>query len=234
MRGGHQDGTARVGHFAGRGRLTAWAAAGVMAISLGAAGCGGHGTVGGGGRPTGGGDRETRNATDFPWAAGITPKWMGTQMGLSVPTAAKSPQAAYKVAARFDTGLLTFTLSRSEAEAFLRKNPPKGTWLEPTAAATDVEPHDFAHFGLPEPETFKDGLRYGYTCPSTGTPGATGSPSGATEDPFASSDVYDMSDERCVRVYAHEYAPDRTRIYLRAHFEPGISDLPVTAAPSPS
>ncbi|MFJ4773351.1 hypothetical protein ACIP88_30315 [Streptomyces uncialis] len=40
-----------------------------------------------------------------------------------------------------------------------------------------------------------------------------------------SSDAYDMSDERCVRLYAHEYSPDRIRVHLRAHHEPGLGDL---------
>ncbi|MGW5420207.1 hypothetical protein [Streptomyces sp. NPDC003943] len=148
---------------------------------------------------------------------------MSKQMGLTVPVTAQSPKAAYEITSRFDTGLLTFTLSRSEAETYLKENPPKGKWLEPTAAATDVEPHDFAHFGLPEPETLKDGVRYGYVCPSSGAPKAT-DPSGA----------YDTSDERCVRLYAHEYSPDRTRLYLRAHYEPGIRPLPVTPSSSPN
>ncbi|SCF59795.1 hypothetical protein [Streptomyces sp. Ncost-T10-10d] len=223
--------TARAGHFAGRGRLVAWTAAGVMAVSLGVAGCGDQDNGGGGGRTTHGADREAEQAAGSTWAAGITPEWMSERMGLTVPATANSPEAAYEITSRFDTGLLTFTLTRSEAETYLKENPPKGKWLEPTAAATDVKPHDFAHFGLPEPETFKDGVRYGYVCPSTKAPQATGTPSGASEDPFGSSDAYDTTDERCVRLYAHEYSPDRTRIYLRAHYEPGISNLP---APSSS
>ncbi|MER6995212.1 hypothetical protein [Streptomyces sp. NPDC000410] len=62
-------------------------------------------------------------------------------------------------------------------------------------------------------------MRYGYVCPAK-APGA--------------SDAYDTSDERCVRLYAHAYSPQRTRIYLRAHFEPGISPLPTTPSPPAS
>lgn len=137
-----------------------------MAVSLAVAGCGDQSSGGGGGRTTYGGDREAEQAAGSAWAAGITPEWMSEQMGLTVPATAQSPKAAYEITSRFDTGLLTFTLTRSEAETYLKENPPEGKWLEPTAAATDVESHDFAHFGLSEPETFKDGVRYSYVCPS--------------------------------------------------------------------
>ncbi|MFI5945006.1 hypothetical protein ACIBCB_32865 [Streptomyces uncialis] len=211
----------------GRARLVAWTVA-VLAGSLAAAGCGDQDN---GGRGTRGADREAEQPSGSTWAAGITPEWMSKQMGLTVPATAKSAEAAYEITSRFDTGLLTFTLTSSEAERYLKENPPKGKWLRPTAAATDAEPHDFAHFGLPEPETVKDGVRYGHICPGADAPQATGTPSGPSEDPFGSSDAYDMPDERCVRLYAHEYSPDRTRVYLRAHYDPGLSDLPASSSP---
>ncbi|MGW2810515.1 hypothetical protein [Streptomyces sp. NPDC001450] len=181
--------------------------------------------LGGGG---GGGDRAAATGSDTRWAEGITPAWMSEHMGLDVPATARSARAAYKVTSRFDTGLLTFTLTRSEAEAYLAKHPPSGKWLTPTAAQPDTPESDFAHFGLPEPETFKDGMRYGDVCPGTDD-GPTGTPSAPATDP------YDTSDENCTSLYAHQYAPDRTRIYLRTHFEPGISPLPATRpAPTPT
>jgi len=167
------------------------------------------------------GDRVTEQAAGARWAEGITPEWMSERMGLGIPATARSPQAAYEVTSRFDTGLLTFTLTRSEAEAYLEEYPPEGKWLEPTSAQADATSHDFAHFGLPEPETFEDGMRYGDVCP--GSAETTGEPD--------ISDAYGLSDKRCVSLYAHEYTPKRTRIYLRAHFEPGISPLPT---PPPS
>ncbi|MDX2827243.1 hypothetical protein PV416_40865 [Streptomyces ipomoeae] len=219
----------------GRGGRRWWlvtgVAVGVLALS-GVVTAAGWLLVGQGGDSAGG--RAAEQAADARWAEGVTPEWMSEQMGLDVPVTARSPQAAYEVTSRFDTGLLTFTLTRSEAEAYLKEHPPEGKWLEPTSAQADVAPHDFAHLGLPEPETFKDGMRYGYVCPgaaeTTEAPGASGTP----DDPFGMSDAYDTSDESCVRLYAHEYSPNRTRIYLRAHFEPGISPLPATPSSSTS
>ncbi len=193
--------------------LVAGVAAGVLVLSgvLVAAGW-----LLGGPDDTGSGDRLEKEAADARWAEGITPEWMSERMGLDIPATARSPQAAYEVTSRFDTGLLTFTLTRSEAERYLEEHPPEGMWLEPISAQADVTSHDFAHLGLPEPETFKDGMRYGYVCPAS---------TEATGEPDVSG-VYSSSDERCVSLYAHEYTPKRTRIYLRDHFEPGISPLP--------
>ncbi|MER6350027.1 hypothetical protein ACWC10_30410 [Streptomyces sp. NPDC001595] len=200
-----------------RSRLTA--ALLTLSAVLTACGTQGDGGTGGDGG-SGGADRSgratTEAASDAGWAEGITPRWMSEQMGVEVPATAASPEAAYEVTARFDTGLLTFTLTRSEAEAYLEKNPPEGKWLEPTAAQ-DVPAHDFTHLGLPEPETFEDGVRYGYVCPGA-----------AEADEDLGAPAYDTSDEHCVRLYAHEYSAQRTRIYLRAHFEPGVSPLPAT------
>ncbi|WP_261400911.1 hypothetical protein [Streptomyces salinarius] len=147
---------------------------------------------------------------------------MSEQMGIDIPATAQTPRAAYEVTSRFDTGLLTFTLSRTEAQAYLKRNPPTGRWLEPTAQ-TDVAAHDFAHLGLPEPEKFTTGMRYGYVCPD-----AT-APVGESAEPYG---MYGgTSEEDCVRLYAHDYMPGRTRIYLRAHYEPGISPLPAGMSP---
>ncbi|MFD6322234.1 hypothetical protein ACFWOL_04985 [Streptomyces sp. NPDC058442] len=209
-----QDTNAAGGGGGRRRRLVAGATAGVLVLvgAVAAAGLLLDAPDG-----AGAGDRVTEQAAGMRWAEGITPEWMSEQMGLDIPATARSPQAAYEATSRFDTGLLTFTLTRSEAEAYLEEHPPEGRWLEPTSAQTDVTPHYFAHFGLPEPETFEDGMRYGYVCP--GSAEATGEPD--------ASDVYGLSDERCVRLHAHEYTPQRTRIYLRVRFEPGISPLPL-------
>ncbi|MFE0425816.1 hypothetical protein [Streptomyces sp. NPDC058953] len=146
-------------------------------------------------------------STDARWAEGITPEWLSGRMNLDIPATAESPRAAYETTSRVDTGFLTFTLPRSEAEAYLKAHPPEGTWLKRTTALPDTPAHGFSRLGVPEPETLKDGTRYGYICP--------GSASGASANP------YDLTERRCVRLDAQEYAPDRTRIYLSAHFPPG-------------
>ncbi|WP_229896008.1 hypothetical protein [Streptomyces cinerochromogenes] len=150
---------------------------------------------------------------------------MSGHMGVDIPAGARDARAGYQVTSRFDTGVLTFTLTRSQTRTFLAAYPPRGELLEPTAAATDVRTHDFRHLGVPEPESFKKGMRYGSVCPGT-DPEPTAGP-----DPL--TDPYGTSDAGCVSLYAHDYAPDRTRIYLRDHYEPGISPLP-TAPPTSS
>ncbi|GAT80057.1 hypothetical protein STXM2123_758 [Streptomyces sp. F-3] len=179
-------------------------------------------------------DRALEQAAGARWAEGVTPEWMSEQMGIDLPNAAQSPQAAYEVTSRFDTGLLTFTLTRAEAESYLEKHPPEGKWLEPRTHSekVDVAPHYFAHFGLPEPETLKKDVRYGDVCSDAGkateNPGASDTP----DSQYGMSDLYDMSDGRCVEMYVHEFSPQRTRFYIRAHFEPGISPLPATPSSS--
>lgn len=147
-------------------------------------------------------------ATDAHWTKGITPEWMSTHMGLELPASAQYPQAAYETTSRFDTGLLTFTLTRAEAEKYLAKHPPDGKWLTLPPSQPAKPPHDFAHLGLAEPETLTTGMHYGDVCP--------GAP------------------DQCVNLYAHDYTPTRTRIYIRAHYEPGISPtaLPTTFSSS--
>ncbi|MGV9916699.1 hypothetical protein ACWDUK_05625 [Streptomyces cellulosae] len=192
--------------------LVAGVAAGVLALSGAVVAAVWFLDASGGSGPD---DRLGEAAADARWAEGITPEWMSEQMGLDIPVTAHSPQAAYEVTSRFDTGLLPFTLTREEAETYLKAHPPEGMWLEPTAEA-DVPPHDFAHFDLPEPETIEKGMWYGYVCPSADQ---------ATEDPDLSG-MYGTSDKSCVSLYAHEYSHTRTRIYLRDHYDPGISPLP--------
>jgi len=55
-------------------------------------------------------------------------------------------------------------------------------------------------------------MRYGDVCPGH-TP---------TEN--------DPNSDHCFELYVHDYAPDRTRIYLREHYEPGISPLPTPSS----
>ncbi|MFJ8731641.1 hypothetical protein [Streptomyces bauhiniae] len=143
-------------------------------------------------------DRPENQATNAHWAKGTTPEWMSAHMGLRLPDSAHSAKAAYETTSRFDTGLLTFTLTRAEAKQYLKRHPPEGKWLTPGPSQPTPAAHDFTHLNVPEPETLRTGTRYGDICPT----------------------------DQCVSLWAHDYAPTRTRIYLRAHYEPGISPLP--------
>ncbi|MEU7020271.1 hypothetical protein ABZ990_06385 [Streptomyces sp. NPDC046203] len=156
-------------------------------------------------------DEERGWLHDGRWAEGITPAWMSAHMGFEIPATARDAKAAYQVTSRVDTGLLTFTLTRAEAEAYLKKHPTSGKWLTPEPGDVGSPERDFTHLGVPQPESLKQDLRYGGLCPS---------------GPKDLTDPYDTSDERCSRLFAHEYAPDRTRIYLRTTFDPGIRPLP--------
>ncbi|MEU8619832.1 hypothetical protein [Streptomyces sp. NPDC048623] len=193
------------GFFSRRGHFMAGVIGAVVAGGL---------LLGGCGDPDRGVDSGESRVKDGRWAEGVTPAWMAEHMKIDVPATAKTAQAAYHVQSQFDTGLLTFTLTRAEAEDYLKKNPPEGMWLTPEKADPDTRYRDFTQLGLPEPETFKDGMRYGTVCAG---------------DPV--DDPYGTQDGACVKLYAHEYAPDRTRIYIRDYFEPGISPLP--DAPKP-
>ncbi|MEU6661134.1 hypothetical protein [Streptomyces sp. NPDC046821] len=149
------------------------------------------------------------------WAEGITPDWMADQMGLGVPEDATDRQAAYRVKSRWDIGLLTFTLPRQEADAYLDPLRPKGTEMIRNfhpAKDDSRQEASFEHLGLPEPDTLVKNMLIGGLCP-----GDTKDPNGAHL-------------KRCVDLYAHQYTPDRTRIYVRSHFEPGISPLPAAPA----
>jgi hypothetical protein len=187
--------------------------AGLLAAALAMSACGSGGQAADADGTRGGDRASQRPAGDSTWAEGITPEWMSGHLGIDVPAQAKDVRAGYRITSQYDTGVLTFTLTRHQAQAFLKKYPPTGELLEPTASATDVATTDFGHLGVPEPESFKEGMRYGDVCPGY-TP--------TENDP--------NSDDHCFELHVHDYAPDRTRIYLREHYEPGISPLPTPSS----
>jgi len=100
----------------------------LAAAALPMAGCGSGGKADDADGTRGGDTTSQRPADDSTWAEGITPEWMSEQMGLDIPPTARSAEAAYEITSQFDTGLLTFTLTRSEAEKYLAENPPQGKW----------------------------------------------------------------------------------------------------------
>ncbi|MFF2897809.1 hypothetical protein [Streptomyces sp. NPDC057966] len=150
------------------------------------------------------------------WEAGATPAWMSGQMGIRIPEAASDRRAGYKVGQRYDTGLLSFVLPGDEAETYTGRLVRNGTEMignlhpeeedyRPAAA--------FGHFGLPEPETFVEGLRKISLCPD----GLT-TPEGKHL-------------QRCVDLFTHEFEPGTTRIYVRSTIEPSVTPPPASKAP---
>ncbi|NXY94662.1 hypothetical protein HYE82_09705 [Streptomyces sp. BR123] len=98
-------------------------------------------------------------------------------------------------------------MTTTEADRFLKPLQPEGTQMvrnthpkEPGYTRSD----GFSHLGLPEPETFVDGMRIGGLC------------RGDTKTPEGNAVQF------CTDIHAHEFQPGTTRIYLWAS-----SDAPI-------
>ncbi|MEU9847457.1 hypothetical protein [Streptomyces sp. NPDC047985] len=150
------------------------------------------------------------------WEAGATPAWMSGQLGIRIPEAASDRRAGYKVGERHDTGLLSFVLPSKEADAYTGRLLPEDTRMignfhpkekgyRPAAA--------FSHLGLAEPETLVQGLRKVSLCPDD-----LDSPEGKRL-------------RRCVDLFAHEFSPGTTRIYVRSTIEPTVTPSPASSGP---
>lgn len=150
------------------------------------------------------------------WEDGATPTWMSGELGIRIPESASDRRASYKVGQRYDTGLLSFVLPSEEAVTYtgrliekgtvmIANSHPKGKGYRPAAA--------FGHLGLPEPETFVQGMRMTSLCP----------------DDLASPEGKYL--QRCVDLFAHEFTPGTTRIYVRSTIEPSITPPPASKAP---
>ncbi|WP_405190096.1 hypothetical protein OG473_11875 [Streptomyces anulatus] len=150
------------------------------------------------------------------WEDGATPAWMSDQLGIRIPEGASDRRSGYKTGQRYDTGLLSFVLPNEEAERYTGRLIRNGTEMignshpeekgyRPAAA--------FGHLGLPEPETFVQGLRKSSLCP----------------DGLASPEGKYL--QRCVDLFAHEFTPGTTRIYVRSTIEPSITPPAASKAP---
>ncbi|PVC97259.1 hypothetical protein [Streptomyces sp. CS147] len=149
------------------------------------------------------------------WEDGATPTWMSDQLGIRIPERASDRRAGYKVGQRYDTGLLSFVLPSEEAETYtgrliekdtvmIENSHPKEKGYRPAAA--------FGHLGLPEPEAFVQGLRKASLCP----------------DDLASPEGKYL--QRCIDLFAHEFTPGTTRIYVRSTIEPSVAPPPAGQA----
>ncbi|WP_406145938.1 hypothetical protein [Streptomyces sp. NBC_01012] len=150
------------------------------------------------------------------WEDEATPAWMGDQMGIRIPDAASDRRAGYKVGERYDTGLLSFVLPGDEAETYTSRLIRSGTKMIENLhpEEKDYRPAAaFGHLGLPEPETLVHGLREVSLCP----------------DDLATPEGKYL--QRCVDLFAHEFTPGSTRIYVRATIEPSVTPPPASEAP---
>ncbi|MGH3309893.1 MAG: hypothetical protein ACRDP3_04810 [Streptomyces sp.] len=68
----------------------------------------------------------------------------------------------------------------------------------------------FAHLDLPEPETVAERMRKSDFCP----------------EGLAAPEGKDLN--YCVHLFAHEFTPGSTRIYVRSTIEPGVTPPPST------
>ncbi|MFF7294989.1 hypothetical protein [Streptomyces sp. NPDC008265] len=145
------------------------------------------------------------------WEENITPEWAAKSMGFRVPETATDRRAGLRTNVQYDVALLAFTVSTAEADRFLKPLQPEGTQLvhnttpeEPGYTRSD----GFGHLGLPEPETFVDGMRIGGLC------------RGDAETPEGRAVQF------CTDIYAHEFQPGTTRIYLRASSDAALAKPP--------
>ncbi|NXY98631.1 hypothetical protein HYE82_30490 [Streptomyces sp. BR123] len=145
------------------------------------------------------------------WEENATPEWMAKTMGFQVPETATDRRAGLKTSSQHDVGLLAFTVPTPEAERFLQPLRREGTEMVPNTHPEKPgysRSDGFSHLGLPEPETFVEGMRSTSVCPrEVKTP-----ESGALR--------------LCVEIHAHEFRPGTTRIYLWAGSEAGIEKPP--------
>ncbi|GAA2946162.1 hypothetical protein ACFPN0_23190 [Kitasatospora cinereorecta] len=139
-------------------------------------------------------------------------------LGIRIPATASDRRAGYKVGERYDTGLLSFVLPADDAETYTGRLIEDGTEMIKNfhPEEKDYRPAAaFGHLGLPEPETFVQGLRTISLCP----------------DDLATSEGKYL--QRCVDLFAHEFTPGTTRIYVRSTIEPSVTPPPAPASKAP-
>ncbi|MGK5631458.1 hypothetical protein [Streptomyces sp. URMC 123] len=161
------------------------------------------------------------------WREGVTFAWMREVIGVQVPDSATDRRAAYKTSSMYDTGLLVFTLPSAEAERYLVALNPSGEVTLPNKKPKKKgykRADTFEKLGLAEPETIPEARLGGFCHGDLHTPEGKGA-------------------HYCTKLFAHEYTPGSTRIYLRTTIEPGVPPPPTapttdgssgTPTPSPT
>jgi hypothetical protein len=135
------------------------------------------------------------------WEKGITPRVLSDRIGIRIPEEATDRQAALKTNFRYATGILAFTLPEHTANGYLSRMVPEDIrMIANVAPKPDAYKGDapFTHLGPTEPETITSNLRKTALCPED-----TNTPEGSRL-------------RSCVDLYAHEFEPGSTRIYVRS------------------
>ncbi|MEU5160551.1 hypothetical protein AB0G74_13205 [Streptomyces sp. NPDC020875] len=145
------------------------------------------------------------------WQSAITPKWLSSKIVVRIPEGATDLRAGYRVGTRWDEGILAFSLPDAEARKYVARLVPPGHRILDNDAPLDAytRPDTFDRIGLLDPETIR------------GSRSLTG---GCRDDPPESVEAEHL--QTCAEFFSYAFAPGLTRIYVRAHFEPGISPLP--------
>ncbi|MFI1281846.1 hypothetical protein ACH4U5_14025 [Streptomyces sp. NPDC020858] len=145
------------------------------------------------------------------WEENATPEWTAGVMGLRVPETATDRRAGLHTNLQYDAALLAFTVTTAEADRFVQPLRREGTQMvrnrhpeEPGYTRSD----GFTHLGLPEPETFVEGMRITSVCPRVAkTPESE-------------------SLRLCAKIHVHEFQPGITRIYVWAGSDAAIDKPP--------
>lgn len=145
------------------------------------------------------------------WDQNATPEWAARVTGIGVPETATDRRAGLHTNMQYDVALLAFTVPTAEADRFLQPLRREGSQMarnrdpeEPGYTRSD----GFTHLGLPEPETFVEGMRITSVCPRDAkTP---------------ESDRLRL----CAVIHVHEFQPGTTRIYLWASSDANIAKPP--------
>ncbi|MFE5810896.1 hypothetical protein [Streptomyces sp. NPDC056491] len=150
----------------------------------------------------------TEDQKNCCWEPNATPEWAARVTGLRVPETATDRRAGLHTNLQYDVALLAFTVPTAEADRFLLPLRREGTQMvrnrhpqAPGYARSD----GFSHLGLPEPETFVEGMWITSVCPH--------------EVKTPEGDAVRL----CAEIHAHEFQPGTTRIYVWAG-----SDAPIT------
>ncbi|MEU7033482.1 hypothetical protein ABZ958_07335 [Streptomyces sp. NPDC046237] len=135
------------------------------------------------------------------WEKGVTSAGLSERIGIRIPEGASDSKAAVKTNSRYETGILAFTLPEDAANRYLSRMVPEDTrMIANIAPKHDAYKGDapFTHLELTEPETITSNLGKTALCPED-----TATPEGKHL-------------RSCVDLYAHEFEPGSTRIYVRS------------------